>query len=180
MRGLLFLEVRVAADKPTFRFHPGAYERSSLVKSDESCDACGEPSGWLYASIVYVEEDEPQLCARCIAGGKLTDHFDGDYSLHDADFDDEVDDDMAEEVMQRTPGFATYNAFEWPVMDGKPMVYVGHGDEGATWANAAAADAIRKVWADRGQPLKSGEKTPYGLVFKELDGDRHVAIIDLD
>lgn len=170
----------MSADKPAFRFHPGAYERGSLVKSEEPCDACGEPSGWLYNNVVYVADDEPQVCARCISSGKLVDHFEDDYQLHDADFDGDVDDDMAEEIMQRTPGFSTYNAFEWPVLDGKPMVYVGHGDEDTTWANPQAAEAIRKLWADRGQPLKPGQKTPYGMVFRELDGDRYTAIIDLD
>lgn len=170
----------MSADKPTFRFHPGAYDRQSLVESDTPCDACGEPSGWLYNSVVYVEGDEPQVCARCIANGSLASHFAGDYQLHDSDFDGDVDEALAEEVMQRTPGFATYNAFQWPVLDGKPMVYIGHGDEDATWANNDAAEAIRKVWADRGHPLKPGQKTPYGLVFRELDGARYTAIIDLD
>jgi hypothetical protein len=68
----------------------------------------------------------------------------------------------------RRPSVWLYNA----------SVYVGHGDEAATWENPAAAKAIRKRYADEGDPLAGA--TPYALVFREVDGTRHVAIMDLD
>jgi uncharacterized protein CbrC (UPF0167 family) len=98
--------------------------------------------------------------------------------MHDADFTEDIADVLAEEVMQRTPGFSTFNAFEWPASRGKPMAYIGHGDEAATWENPAAARAIRKLYADEGDPLEG--TTPYALVFREIDGTRHVAIMDHD
>ena len=165
-------------DKPFFRFHPGAYERGSFVASDKPCDVCRRPSVWLYGGLVYVAGHPPAVCARCIADGALSAFSKGRHAMHDADFGDDVDGALADEVMQRTPGFSTFNAFEWPVRDGKPMVYVGHGDEAATWTNPAAAKAIRKLYEDEGEPIAG--TTPYALVFRELDGARHVAIMDLD
>lgn len=58
------------------------------------------------------------------------------------------------------------------------MVYVGHGDEDDTWEDPVAAAAIRKLYEDEGDPLDG--PTPYAIVFKELDGPRHIAIMDLD
>jgi uncharacterized protein CbrC (UPF0167 family) len=169
----------MTSDKPLFRFHPGAYERGAFVASDEPCDVCERPSVWLYTGTVYAEGEERSVCARCIAKGALAGALEGDYQLHDADFDDDVDEALADEVMQRTPGFETFNAFTWPVLNGKPLVYVGHGDEEATWKNPDAAAAIRKLYEDEFEEELDGP-TPYALVFKEVDGSRHVAIADLD
>jgi uncharacterized protein CbrC (UPF0167 family) len=167
----------MSSDKPFFRFHPGAYERS-FVESDDPCDVCRRPAVWLYDGSIYVAGDAPAVCARCIADGKLTAFLKGEHGLHDAEFDGDADDDLANEVMQRTPGFSTFNAFEWPVIDGTPMAYVGHGDEDGTWETPAAADAIRKLYEDEGDPVEG--TTPYAIVFRELDGPRHIAIMDLD
>jgi uncharacterized protein CbrC (UPF0167 family) len=165
-------------DKPFFRFHPGAYERGAFIASRAACDVCERPSVWLYDSSIYIAGAKPAVCARCVADGKLTEFLDGEHGMHDAEFGGEVDDELADEVMQRTPGFSTFNGFEWPVLGGKPMVFVGHGDEGDTWENPAAAAAIRKLYEDEGDPVDG--TTPYAIVFKELDGSRHVAIMDLD
>lgn len=166
-------------DKPFFRFHPGAYERGAFVQSSEPCGVCGRPSVWLYAGIVYSSVGKPSVCARCIADGSLSAHLDGDYSLHDADLEDEVDADLESEVMQRTPGFATFNGFEWPVLDGKPLVFVGHGDEDATWENEEAAEAIRRLFEEEHDEILDGP-TPYAIAFREIDGPRYVAIVDFD
>lgn len=170
----------MSADKPFFRFHPDAYARGSFLASRDPCDVCGRSSVWLYHGSVYVAGKKPAVCARCVADGKLAAFLEGDFGLHDADFDEDVDEALDAEVMQRTPGFSTFNAFTWPVLDGKPLVYVGHGDEDETWENPAAAAAIRKLYKDEGDPIPDEGTTPYAIVFRELDGPRYVAIMDLD
>lgn len=163
---------------PAFRFHPGAYTRGSFIASDKACDVCGRASIWLYASSIYVDGDEPDVCARCIHDGRLAAHLDHDFQMHDAELGGDTTGDLADEVMQRTPGFSTFNAFAWPVLDGKPLAYVGHGDEDALWDDPAAVDAIRAMYEESGETLEG--RTPYALVFREVDGDRYLAIIDLD
>ena len=165
-------------DKPFFRFHPGAYERGSFIASERTCQVCRRASVWRYNASVHVAGDPPIVCARCVADGRLSAFCSGRHVMHDADFTEDIADVLAEEVMQRTPGFSTFNAFEWPASRGKPMAYIGHGDEAATWENPAAARAIRKLYADEGDPLEG--TTPYALVFREIDGTRHVAIMDHD
>ena len=179
LRGRLLCGVSMSDDKPFFRFHPGAYERGSFVASDKACDVCERPSIWLYEGIVYVAGDAPAVCARCIADGRLAAFLDGAFSLHDADFQDDVDEALAEEVMQRTPGFSTFNAFGWPVLDGKPLAFFAHAEEDIVWTTPEAAEAVRTLYRDEQDEELEG-RTPYAVVFREADGPRYVAILDFD
>src|SRR6185436_7821188 len=101
------------------------------------------------------------------------------FGLHDTVFNGDADPALEEEVMQRTPGFATFNAFSWPVLDGRPLAFVGHADEKATWKDPAAADTIRKMFLDQYKEVVKG-RTSYAIVFREIDGPRYVAIPDFD
>jgi uncharacterized protein CbrC (UPF0167 family) len=166
-------------DKPHFRFHPGAYERGAFVQSTTGCGVCGRPCVWLYDGMIYTAGGKPTVCARCIADGSLAGFLEGSFGLHDADFHDDVDDDLAEEVMQRTPGFVTFNAFEWPVRDGKPLAFFGHAEEDIVWTTPEAAEAVRKLYRDEQDEELEG-RTSYAVVFKEVGGPRYVAALDLD
>jgi uncharacterized protein CbrC (UPF0167 family) len=166
-------------DQPLFRFHPGAYERDVFVKSDEPCGVCGKPAVWLHTGLIYTTGDPPPVCARCISDGRLGDALKRDFSLHDSGFEDDVDEALDQEVMQRTPGFASFNAFTWPVLDGMPLAFFGHADEAMVWADPAAAEAVRKLYLDAYDEVLEGP-TPYAIVFRQVDGPRYVAILDLD
>ena len=99
--------------------------------------------------------------------------------MHDADFHDDVGEAFGVEVMQRTPGFATFNAFEWPVLDGKPLAFFGHAEEDIVWTTPEAAEAVRKLYRDEQDEELEG-RTPYAVVFRQVDGPRYVAILDFD
>jgi uncharacterized protein CbrC (UPF0167 family) len=170
----------MSSDQPFFRFHPGAYalERKTFEPSNEPCGVCGKPSVWLYAGNIYAI-GSPSVCARCIASGALRDHFAGaGFGFHDTDLTG-ADPALADEVMEATPGFATFNPFSWPVLEGKPLAFLGYGDEPGMWSNldarAAMVRAFREVLND---DLKG--PTSYALVFREIDGPRYVVEIDLD
>jgi hypothetical protein len=100
------------------------------------------------------------------------------FAFHDAQVEG-VDPALAEEVLQATPGFATYNPIDWPVIDGMPLAYIGHGDEAVVRADpqvvAAIARAELEAFGDA-----SGSPSPYAVAFREIDGDRYVVIFDYD
>jgi uncharacterized protein CbrC (UPF0167 family) len=169
----------MSADKPFFRFHPGAYERGVFVESDDQCDVCSRPGVWLYDGIVYTTGEAPLVCARCIADGKLATFIGEDFSLHDTDLEEEVDETVADEVMMRTPGFSSFNAFTWPVRGGQPLTYFGHGEEPHVWADPAAVEAVKAAFeAETGETVDG--PTPHALVFRDLAGTGYVAVVDLD
>jgi uncharacterized protein CbrC (UPF0167 family) len=163
-------------DKPHFRFNPGAYERDAFESSQDACGACGRPCVWKFKGIVYTAGPKPVVCARCVADGSVAKVAD-DYGLHDADFDEDVDPVLAEEVEKRTPGFSTFNAFVWPVRDKAPLAFVGYGDDEALKAKPAVIAAMETLAEELGDEDIAGG---YALIFKHLDREDYVAVLDLD
>jgi uncharacterized protein CbrC (UPF0167 family) len=165
-------------DKPHFRFHPDAYEHGALEASDETCSACGKACVWKFAGVIYCLEPDPAaICARCIADGAVSKAVPGDeYALHDCSFDEEPAPALAIEVEQRTPGFATFNPFVWPVRNGVPLAFLGFGEddnlEGMPEVKAAIADLSKEMGAEVGPS--------YAMIFRTLEGDTYVATLDLD
>lgn len=171
-------------DKPTFRFHPGAYDDAACMeKSSSLCDVCSRPCVWKYLGGIYgpPETDTLVLCARCLSQGTLETHLKGaSFEMHDVDFDVPIDDTIEREVMQRTPAIVSFNPFSWPVMDGLPLAYIGTGDTATLWQIADIQAAMKTTWAeDIGGEALDGP-TPYLLIFKQLDQDIYRAVVDFD
>lgn len=157
-------------DQPFFRFHPGAYNRS-FEPSEAVCPACRRTAIWLYIDNFYSVAGSA-VCARCIASGRAAEMFKGEF------FDTRLEGAapaLRAEVLQRTPGFPVFNPFDWPVLDGAPLAFIGYGDEPAVWNDAEARAAINAAFEE-----EAVAPAPYALVFKELDGPRYVAVVDLD
>lgn len=165
-------------DKPSFRFHPDAYEHGCFEESDEQCAACSRPSVWKYTAHIYALPPEPAaICARCIADGNVAKAVpDGDYSLHDFSFDDDPSDELAAEIEQRTPGFATYNPFVWPVRDGVPLAFLGFGEDDNLARDPKVKAAIAALAAEMGSDVAPGD----AMIFRTLDGEEYAATLDLD
>ncbi len=167
----------MSTDQPHFRFNPGAYEEGrSFKQSRESCDVCSRPCVWEYTGSIYAQA-KPTVCARCIDGYKLK-AFLGDksFALHDIDICG-ADPALAQEVLQRTPGVACFNPFDWPVLDTKPLAFMGYGDHEALIAIPAVRAAIEQAFEPFGWDYGP---SPYALIFKEIDGDRFRAVVDFD
>lgn len=170
----------MSEDQPYFRFYPGAYEEGGPFEaSTDACEVCSRPCVWKYTGGVYVAGPKASIvCARCIASGALTSFFgDRDFQLQSADLFG-ADPDLTDEVQHRTPGVPSYQDFEWPVLDGKPMTFAGYGEDKSLFATPAVRSAIKTAFEEIGQ-TRDGP-TSYALIFKELDGERYRAVVDFD
>lgn len=161
-------------DQPFFRFSPRAYETGSFEASDEKCDLCGRPCVWQYDEGIYAATKQPDfVCARCLADDKLRAYFGAeDYLLHDISLEG-VDEAIETELLQRTPGVASFNPFEWPVRDGMPLAFIGYGDDEAVLADPAARLAIAEAF-------EGEDSSSYALVFRTLDGGAYEVVADFD
>ncbi|MES1200728.1 MAG: CbrC family protein [Pseudomonadota bacterium] len=166
-------------DQPHFRFYPNAYadEEGAFEASEETCDVCSRKAVWLYTGEIYAEGEPPSVCARCISDGSLRKRLPRDsYTMQDIMLED-AEPDLADEVLYATPSVASLNPFEWPVRNGKPLAFMGAGDSPSLKGNAAARAAIKHAFEEAGDDDGHPSHT---LVFKQIDGNFHVAVIDLD
>lgn len=171
----------MSIDQPHFRFNPNAYRYEHAFKaSDDRCDVCAQPCGWKYTGNIYALTS-PVACARCIANGALGAFLGGGrFALHDIEIEG-AEAALETELLQRTPGVACFNPFEWPVLDGRPLAFVGYGPDEGVIDTPDAQAAIATAYADMGwDDVKPNPVDPYALVFRELDGGRYRAVIDLD
>ena len=161
----------MTSDQPFFRFSPHAYEEGrSLARSGETCDVCARSCGWKYTGNIYSAARPGTVCARCIADGRLG------YDLHDISIEG-AGPELAEEVLQRTPGVACFNPFDWPVVAGRPLAFIGYGEEKALRALPAVRAAMDDAF---GTGASHYGPSPYALIFKELDDERYRVVVDLD
>ena len=167
-------------DQPHFRFHPGAYlPRGSFEVSTDVCEVCARPCTWKYTGCVYIAGDDPLVCARCIADGRLAEAFfqDGHCSLHDINLTG-ADPALEDELLHRTPQVSSFNPYPWPVLDGTPLAFVGYGEDEDLIRLPEVRQAIDEEFKSVGWKFEG--PTPYALIFKELDGERYRAVLDLD
>lgn len=167
-------------DQPNFRFNPGAYgEGRSFERSSEACDVCHQPSVWKYVGSIYATAN-PTVCARCIANGEVAKFLNEEhFSFHDIELDG-ADLSSETELLQRTPGVSCFNPFEWPVLSSIPLAFIGYGEDEPILKDGGAQEAIEAAFAAIDWEFKRGEPTPYAMVFREIDGGRYRAVIDLD
>jgi uncharacterized protein CbrC (UPF0167 family) len=165
-------------DQPFFRFYPGAYQKDGPFEaSTDLCEICSRPCVWKYTGGVY-GKDISTVCARCIASGDLCSSGGGDdYGLHDIQING-AEPDLEAEILQRTPEVASFNPFEWPVLGGKPLAFAGYADDQILLAIPAVRSAIAEAFREVGETFDG--PTSYAIIFKEIDGERYRAVIDVD
>lgn len=167
----------MSADKPFFRFYPGAYEQVFKI-SDARCAVCDRSCVWEYTGSIYIAQKPTPLCARCVFEGNLSSIAGDDYAFHDIELEGAAP-ELAEELLLRTPQVACFNPFEWPVISGEPLAFIGYGNDPHVWDNVVARDAINTMLLNEGVAA-SDEPTGYALVFKKSSSDEYVAVLDLD
>lgn len=131
-------------DLPTFLFFPDPLREGVFETSHERCDVCRRQRGWLYNGPAYGEhDDKPSLCPWCIADGSAAATF--GVSFHDRlrRIEDgagcRISDTDRTTLMERTPGYLSWQGNEWVVCCGRPCVYLGEADRGDLTGRWAAA-----------------------------------------
>lgn len=116
---------------PTFRYHPNLLKSTGGTGAMEpngeksKCDVCSATPKFIYTGPVYhTGEDNPTLCAPCIASGAAAAKFKCTFS--GAQFVGKCSNAASKkELFERTPGFNFYNEGEWPVHCNEPCAFLG-------------------------------------------------------
>jgi uncharacterized protein CbrC (UPF0167 family) len=109
---------------PAFRYHPDPVASRSVVASDAECAVCGRARGFIYAGPVYAEDDlDDAICPWCIADGSAHEEHGATFVDSEA-FDDDAPQAAMDEIVERTPGFSTYQSERWPSCCGEPAAFL--------------------------------------------------------
>jgi uncharacterized protein CbrC (UPF0167 family) len=101
-------------DLPAFRYNPDPIASGSVKASDAICVCCKHAKGYVYAGPVYAEADyEETICPWCIADGSAHELLDATFVDTEA-LSDSVPADVIVEITTRTPGYASWQAEQWP------------------------------------------------------------------
>jgi uncharacterized protein CbrC (UPF0167 family) len=110
---------------PSFRYHPDPIDTGSIAESGATCAVCEEERGFIYAGPVYAEDDfEDAICPWCIADGSAHRSLGATFVDSEA-FAADTPDTVVAEITERTPGFAAWQAEEWPSCCGDAAAFVG-------------------------------------------------------
>ena len=111
---------------PHFRYHPDPLGTGSVVASEDRCSVCADARGYSYDGPVYSEEwDEELICPWCIADGSAHERWDAEFTDQWGDEWDAVPLERREEVVQRTPGFSTWQTSFWLPHCGDACAFLG-------------------------------------------------------
>src|SRR5205823_9931792 len=89
-----------------------------------SCARCKKKLGYIYTGPVYSEEDlDDALCPWCIADGSAHKKFDATFVDSEA-FADDAPDAAIDEIVERTPGFNTWQSESWPCCCGDAAAFL--------------------------------------------------------
>jgi len=99
---------------PTFRYHPDPLRSGSIITSTSPCICCDQSRGYVYAASIYSEHDllEEAICPWCIADATAHKMFRA-YFVDDEGMDHAVPTPAHDEIVFRTPGFATWQSERW-------------------------------------------------------------------
>ena len=118
---------------PAFRYHPDPVGTGSVAASAKECRCCGRSRGYIYTLAPYTEEevDEESVCPWCIADGSA--HAKLQAEFIDANgIPDDVPEAVAAQLVERTPGYASWQTEEWRACCDDAAAYLGpfgyHGD----------------------------------------------------
>ena len=110
---------------PAFRYHPDPIDTGSVVTSNARCTVCKERRGFIYSGPVYAEDDlEDAICPWCIANGSAHRSLGATFVDSEA-FPVDTPDEVIATISERTPGYAAWQAEEWPSCCSDATAFIG-------------------------------------------------------
>lgn len=179
----------MTTELPSFRYHVDPLASGSVEPSDATCDCCGRARGFVYVGPVYCEESvDLALCPWCIASGEANRRYDATFVDSEA-FDDQTAAAQVGMVVERTPGFNSWQPERWLSCCGEPAAFVtpaGISDirsrfryqEATLMTYIVHELGISGGAANRLLERLSRDAGPTAYVFKCLHCDNYPAYVD--
>jgi len=174
---------------PSFRYHPDPVASGSVEASDAECACCKQSRGFIYTATVYSEDDdEPAVCPWCIADGSAHKKLKADFNDSEG-IEDGVPKPVMNEIMHRTPGFATWQSDSWLACCGDAMAFlkpVGIKEirrDDYEWEGTLMTQIVQNMGISGGAAVRlleslNKDRGPTAYAFRCLHCNRHRFFID--
>ncbi|MDR6919110.1 uncharacterized protein CbrC (UPF0167 family) [Pseudomonas sp. 3296] len=100
---------------PVFRYYADPFKSGVMSPSGETCQCCGNATGYIYSGSFYSVADESHFCPWCVADGSAAKKFDGEFndSFGIGMGEIELSEAVIGEVSRRTPSFFSFQQEQW-------------------------------------------------------------------
>lgn len=137
---------------PTFTYHPDPLATESFVASKQECVFCKQTRGYAYAGPAYPRQDtDVVICPWCIASGAAARELQVEFSdascigsLHSEG--EQVGQEVIVQILQRTPGFITWQDQIWRAHCDDACLYLGRA--GGPEIRSAHPQVIEQIKED--------------------------------
>jgi uncharacterized protein CbrC (UPF0167 family) len=177
---------------PKFKYSPNAYKIGVCEEIEGICSGCGDKRNIKYTSSFYSVENPEYICPFCIADGKATEKYDGEFndyagiegvSPDPKDPSPTIPKEMLLEVSERTPSYTSWQQEEWLSHCNEPCAFIGYADgETVKPFIDELEEDIKKFGSEREEILESlsKDRSCVGYLFQCLHCGKHRLHIDFD
>jgi uncharacterized protein CbrC (UPF0167 family) len=124
---------------PIFKYSPNAYQIDVFEEREGTCSVCSQPREIRYTGPFYCEEEPDYICPWCIADGSAAKKFEGEFTdggMMETPLGYAADDEMkrsfqekTSEVLERTPGYVSWQGEHWLSHCNEPCAFLGYADK---------------------------------------------------
>ncbi|MFT3890306.1 MAG: CbrC family protein [Anaerolineales bacterium] len=177
---------------PFFKYHPEPLRTGSVRPSQDKCKCCGQIRGYIYIGPVYARQEYLKcICPWCIADGSAHKKFNAEFtdSMGIGGFGrwEKVSELIIEEIVSRTPGFASWQSENWFTHCGDAAAFLG--PVGYKELKEYGVDAIEAIRISSFVPENEWEQylkildkdgSPVAFLFKCLHCGMYGGYVDVD
>ena len=122
---------------PKFKYSPNAYELDLFEKVDGICSVCNEERHIKYNCSFYSREKPDYICPWCVANGKASEKYNGDFndycgiegvSPDPNDPEPTIPKEMLLEICNKTPSYLSWQQEVWLTHCNEPCAFIGYAD----------------------------------------------------
>ena len=169
---------------PNFKYCSQPLEAGVFEKVDtpEVCDCCGKGTSVIYSGPFYSVEDINVLCPKCIASGKASKRFDGEFVDY-AILSSTISEEYKKELCCRTPSYNGWQQEYWPDHCGdfcEFIAYVGWKEiVEMGLENSVEFTSESEGYSEHKEHIINGSSCQ-GYLFRCLNCKKYILYVDCD
>src|SRR5690554_1791916 len=111
---------------PKFKYSPNAFELDIFENVEGTCSVCNEKRQIKYTSSFYSVEEPEYICPWCIADGKASEKYKGEFNDYEGiENSENIEKELLLQASERTPSYTSWQQEVWLTHCNEPCAFVG-------------------------------------------------------